>query len=232
MAYPQPSNWNSGAPLSAWYVHTAEGGTSNLCSSTGWDLLADLQTELQSRLSASPAPTYDGATVDGSDIPINDPTLPARGWDLDLLKGLYAAARAGGAPAATLDKIAGDAALGAVGAETLAAGIWIGQRYDEGVVRGTGASRYGLGSTAEIVIPVGTMLPVFGVSPPPPTNGSRSTGAQCGVAPADAAAVAPLNRPVAPFVINPWVLLGTLVVATGAAVALSRNVPTRGRKRS
>lgn len=225
MAYPSPSDWNSAAPLSAWYVHRTQGG-SNLCSSTGWDLLADLQEELQTRLSSSPAPTYDGTTVDGSNIPVNDPTLPARGWDLDLLKGLWAAANAGHAPQATLDKIAADARAGSIGPETLAAGIWIGQRYDAGTVVGTGTSRYGLGSTDEILIPAGTSLPNFGTAPPVPSNGERSSGARCNTAPADAASIQPIQQAVVPFQINGWVLLATLVVATGAAVALSRNVPT------
>lgn len=211
---------------SGWFVHRV-GGQSSICSSTGWDTLADLQLELQSRLSSGSLTTYDGSAVDASGILPNDPTIqPAQAWNVTLLRALYAVAQNANAPQSFLLQIQGDAqnGTGSISTGTLQTGIWIGKGYYSGVVRGSGQTAYGTGSPAEISIPMGTTYPSMDVAPPVPTTGVGS-GAICNVAPVNIDTLVPVNQTVVPFQFNLWLVLGVAAVTVGAMAVMAMNVP-------
>jgi hypothetical protein len=193
---------------------------------TGWDALADLQLELQSRLSDSSLPSFDGQ-VDSSAVPINDPTLPSRPWDRNLLRALYAVAQNARVPAKYLDAIRADAALGsgAVSQLTFQTGMWVGQRYYSGIARGTSTPVYGLGTPDEVMVPGGTVLPSMSAPPPVPTGGTRQTGATCNVAPTNLANLTPISQTIEPFQFNPLVVFTIAALAVGTIVFLARDVP-------
>ncbi len=233
MSYPATSNWMDPATGSAWFIHRITGRPTTVCATTGWDSLADLQLELQSRLANGSFTTYDGSAVVDTSIFPNDPSLPPfLGWSLNLLKALYAIARDAHAPQSYLSAIQSDAQVGSgpISAGTLQTGLWIGKGYYSGVIAGSGATGYGVGSPDEVSIPTSAVMPSMDIAPPVPTNGV-SSGAVCNVAPIAVDTLVPVNQPVVPFTPNVWLVLGVIVVAIGGALVLSRDVPiTEGER--
>ncbi len=238
MAYPSAPNWMSSDAGSGWFIHRV-GDRSSICSTTGWDTLADLQLELQSRLSSGSFTTYDGSAVDASSILPNDPTIqPIQAWNVALLKALYAIAQNANAPQDYLLAIQGDAQngtgygnAGSISAGTLQTGIWIGKGYYSGVVRGSGQTSYGVGSPAEVVIPIGTTYPSIDIPPPVPSTGV-SSGAICNVAPTNIDTIVPVNQTVVPFQINLWLVLGVAAVTVGTVAVMAMNVPVTKTSRN
>lgn len=231
MPYPDPPDWNSGTPLSAWYLYAANGQTS-VCSSTGWDMLAALQSQLHARLTGigavaaiGPLPTYDGSSI--LDAGVNDPTSTqmATGWDTNTLQALYAVAQHYGVDQSYLSAIQSDATSGAsqVSQATLQTGIWIGDSLDH--ASQGGSDIYGQGSPADAQIPSVTLFPSTTTAPPVPP--SQSSGSQCNSIPPSVASVISVQPAVIPFVFDEWAVFGVLVVATGIIIALTRNVPIR-----
>jgi hypothetical protein len=219
--YPAVSNWNSPDNDSAWVVRNSNGSQS-VCQSNGWNFLFDLQSQLKDRLAAVPSPTWDGTTVDGSLIPLNDPSNPssASGWNVPLLQSLWAIASLDGAPSDALSSVQNDALQGTVSPRTLATAVWVAE-YNSGYVASTGQTVYGQGSVNDIVIPDGTVFPVFGIVPPVATGGIGSQG-QLGmdchtIAGFQGASTAPSNAG--------WIL-AAFAVGIAAMVALTWNVPT------
>lgn len=227
MSYPQPSDFASAVPLSAWFLHANADGTTSVCSSTGAGLLYDLQYRLQDRLTTTPLPTFDGTLLDGTAVPSPDPLNPPGGWDAATLRALWAVANDANAPAQYLSAVHGDAQLGAgpVSAATLQTGLWVGEGYYEGVVAGTGASRYGVGSPDEVRVPAGAALPAIDAAPQAPSNATSTSGAVCNAVPANVAATIPVVQTVVPFQFNAWIVFAVVVVGVGAIVWLARDVP-------
>lgn len=218
-----------GAPLAAWFVDRSAGGAGQVCAATGWDLLRDLQEALQARLSDAPLPTFDGSSVGPEAVPVNDPTLPARGWDGDLLRALWAVASADRAPAGYLAAVRDDAARGAgpVSAATAALGVWEAE-LSSGVARGTGAPVYGVGSPDAVGIPTDAVLPAMDAPPAPPSTGATRSGLACNATPAAPTALAPAPTP-GPS--GAAVALALLVVGAVVAGALFvRTVPLTQRR--
>lgn len=235
MPYPGSSDWNSGAPLSAFYLHRVSSQPTNACSTTGWDMLRSIQTEVADRLNAyGPLPTYDGTNVDASSVPVNDPTLPPQqlvGWNRDLLRALYALGQRFNISSTYLSALRSDAESGAasISTPTLQTGIWIGDRIYHGF-DGNGNELWGLGSPDEVAIPQATTYPQMNVVPPIPAaeaGGTYSTTGQCNAISASAESLIPIARSVVPFQFNPWLILAAIALAAGAAVVMSRDVPVR-----
>ena len=229
MAAPATSNWMSPAPLSAWVLH----GSNIVCATTGWDFLQSLQTFLQSRLSDQELPSFDGTTVGPDVVPINDPTLPARGWDRDLMRALWAVARRDGAPSSYLSAITDDAQAGTVSARTLAVAAWV-SYFGQGIGAQTGQQRYGVGSPDEVSIPADIVLPSASQAPPPSVGsgaGTAATGFACNTIPASTANLIPITRTVSPFSFNTLLVFGIIAVGVGAAVLFTHRVPSAGRTR-
>lgn len=226
--YPAQSDWTSATPGSGWFVHRVLGQPTSVCGSTGWDTLADLQIELQSRLSATPLMTYTGDMVDAIGIVPNDPTYAATPWNVTLLRALYAVAKAANAPGSYLAAIQSDAnrGTGPISTGTLQTGIWIGKGYYSGAIRGTGQTGYGVGSPNEVSIPDNTVYPSMDVAPPVPIGGV-SSGAVCNVAPANIDTLVPVNFSFGDT--NTWIAIGVLAVAAVAVVvAVKDTAETRG----
>ncbi len=237
MAAPATSNWMSSAPLSAWVLH----GQNVVCATTGWDFLQSLQTFLQSRLADQELPSFDGANVGPDAVPINDPTLPSRGWDRDLLRALWAVARRDGAPSSYLSAITDDAQAGTMSARTLAVAAWV-SYFGQGIGAQTGQQRYGVGSPDEVSIPADIVLPSAVQAPPPSVgagSGTASTGFACNTIPASTASLIPISRTVSPFSFNTLLVFGIIALGVGAAVLFTNRVPNartrrnpRGRRRA
>lgn len=226
MAYPNPSDWNSAAPLSGWYL--LNGASPQTCGATGWDLLASLQTELSARVSdAGSLPSFD---VTVNSVPINDSSNPsgAVGWSSDVLRVLYAVAQSLGASSQYLSAIQSDAQSGAgpISPATLQTGIWIADRLNHRFTS-SGAEIWNAGSPADVSIPAGTSYPLMDAAPPVAPSGTY--GSRCNAVSVSEANLIPVVRTVSPFTFSEFLILGILVVAVGAVVVMSRDIPVTGR---
>ena len=218
--YPAASNWSSPDADSAWVVRTVSGQQS-VCQTNGWNFLVDLQTELKAQLQATPAATWDGTTVDGSYIPVNDPSNSVNtGWDYALMQALYAVASSNGAPQDALASVQSDAAAQTISARTLATAIWVAE-YNRGYTQ-SGQTVYGQGSVNEISIPQGTILPQFGVVPPVSTAGTV-VGLDCHTV--SGLAVSPQGNPISSVAV-----IGLLLAGLVAVVSLTSNLPKAPRE--
>lgn len=225
MTYPALSDFSTGQPLSGWFVHRVSGRTAQVCATSGWALLRDLQETLQTRLSGVTRPSFDGRPITGSAVLINGSGV-ARGWDINLLRALWAIASMDRAPAASLAAIAADAQRGSgvISPATLAVGIWE-ANLSEGRTS-TGATAYGLGSPGEVELPSNVVLPYIDRAPSTPTTVEGTSGLSCSAVGATPPGLAPApTGGFIGFVTNPWVILGVIVVGVGATIALSRDVP-------
>lgn len=229
MAYPQPSDFMSAAPLSAWV-----GRGSQVCAATGWDALRDLQDALSERLSdeSAPLPSYDGLEVTADQVPNNELAEPPVGWNTATLRALWAACARDRASAAYLDAIRADAqqGAGAVSPRTLAAGVWQAE-FSRGF-SSDGTPVYGQGSPDDVSVPNGASLPRIDAAPPRPSSGAASSGLQCGVASQAGGGVTPIDRNAQPFRFSPALVLGLFAAAAAVVIVVSSRVPTQPRAAS
>lgn len=175
--YPQPSSWMSTDEGSAWFFRITP--TRQICSTTGWDALLDIQSAIRDRLATTgPLPTWDNSIVSERDVP------DGGSWDEPLLKVLFAVAQvdlqAGSSAivqARYLDEIENDARRRAIGEKTLALALWV--AYVSHSFGPHGEDILGTGSPAQVTFPSGrVLLPSFGVSVPQPQRTSV-TGVRC-----------------------------------------------------
>lgn len=236
--YPGQSDWNSGNLGSAWYGH-ADLGVQKVCSTTGLNFLADLQYQLQTRLTASGTLQSFAGPVSASDVQIVDwnPTtgvVTGPGWNSQLLKALYAVAKRDGAPIAYLSAVQRDATQqnAQISPATLQLALWV-TYYNTGNVQGGAQQVYGLGSPDDVRIPVGAYLPIVGTRPLVPTNLVRTSGADCVTGTVPIATAPPI---VAPSFVQyaPWLVFAVFVVGALGAAIMTRKTPKmvdiRGRR--
>jgi hypothetical protein len=238
MAFPGQSNFQSTDPNSAWIVHTAAGGTPNVCSITGWDFLYSLQEQLVFRINAitQTLTAWDGVVVNDATVYVNDPTTPGSNvpWNLDVLRALYVIGVLDSAPAAYTAAVQQDAQNQTISAMTVALAAWEIQ-FNE-YTTPSGDDGYGIGSPAEVTVPAGAVLPAFGQLPPMPPGGGAH-GFSCVVQPT-AATVAQTPQQYVPFAFNPWIVGGIAAAGILGLVFLTKNVPVekrenpRGRRRT
>lgn len=237
MAYPSASDFQNPAAGSAWYIDSGvasgTGGTSTrICSTTGWDALVSLQTNLSAALALISNPTsWDGSPVGPNDALVNAQGS-ANGWNAGVLRALYAVANHYGASSYFLSAIQSDGSsgVGPVSIPTLRVGIWIGLGSFEGV-DASGNTAYGAGDPTDISIPDGAILPLMDLPPPFPSAGTETFGASCFTSP-QAASLIPVSQTILPYVMNPLIAFGVIATAALAAVYLSRDVPVHTTRRN
>lgn len=231
MTYPQQSNWNSPQPLSGWITHTERDGE-KICSGDGWNLLGALQSELYERLSERSLVSYDGTAVDASTMQVNAPGS-ATGWDVNLLRGLWAIASAYHAPSQALDAIAADARAGSgtVSPGTFAAGVWISAFAG---TTSSGVAGY-VGTLTDIGVPEDAILPSMDQAPPAPPNAAAAgitSGLTCNAVPPGTVALGAVRQGVVqPFNFNLLYVLGGIVLVAGGIVAFLSFVPHKSTQR-
>lgn len=230
------SNFVSGVPDSAWYTNHGQ-----VCHTTGFSLLANLQQNLRDTLAQrGPLPTSGGSTIAASQLnPINfvGTAVSGDGWTTDTLRALYALAPAESRPSIQNDlQIARFRQGNPLSTGTMQAAIWF--AFESGV-EGTEVvdgetlpvTRWGrAGTPAGISLGDNPVMPGFGQLPEIPANGVLETGRNCE---ADnlSGANAPLHTPSRIGISDVLIALGLLTVAAGAAL-LTRGAPTRAEQRA
>jgi len=219
MAFPAPPNWNSSAPLSAYFF---EGD--RIKQTDGFSFLFSLTTAIRTMLATLTLRDSNGVRIVESEIP--SPNESSYVWDQPMLRLLWAAASALRAPREYLESIAVDAAAMSISAETLQVAIWVtytNQR--ETTARGRTTTSYGFGSPGDVKMSTDTRLPQFGV---PITRGPgvTQTGLTIEIVPEaeQPAAIVPHVRETSTSF---WVAMGfAATIAVVAALAMS-TVPSR-----
>jgi len=226
MAYPNTSTWRTATPNDAWYVRRTAGGTT-LCQTDGWDLLYGLASEAVHALQIAgrAVASFDGTLVDASAIPNVD--LVALAWTYDVLRWLYAAASAAGAPGDALAAIAADASSGSVSRRTTQTAVWL-AGHACGVSARTGNDVCS-GSPDEIELPDATLLPTLGAPIGPPPASPRLPS--CAAAPAIPPPTGVLAYPTPGASVSPWIVLAVITAAVVGATILTREVPTSSSER-
>lgn len=180
VAAPAPS-WESAVEGSATFYRNIPSGR-QLCSTTGWDALADIQGALRDRLQTTgPLPAWDGTPVTADMVSVTSPDLVA-GWSAPMLRALYAVA-AHDAPRNSIPQFLAatqaDAGTGQVSKLTLALALWV--TYLSHSYTASGVDAYGSYSPLQIIIPSDTILPSFAVAPQIPVGRAASgvSGVRC-----------------------------------------------------
>jgi len=229
--YPAASSWISTEDGSAWFYRDTPGAGRRACSTTGWDALVDVQTEVYARLQAlGPKPTWTGDQVNADSVP-NTANDPAIGWNMALLQALYAVASVDmhslpqGVQTSYLNAVLADAEYDRISAQTLALALWV--AYVSHDYDASGADTFGNGSPAQVIIPAGTALPAFNTPPPMPparAGGTVQAGVRC-VAAGTVAGGATTS------VMSGWMTAGIIGLGIFAVLMLTKNVTVKKRSR-
>lgn len=167
--FPQPSSWMSPEEGSAWFFRITP--TRQVCSTTGWDGLLDIQSALRDRLATmGPLPTWDGSMVSDRDVP------DGGSWNVPLLRALYAVAQNDLRVPANIRtgylndvRASSDIAQRLIGEKTLALALWV--AYVSHSFAADGSDVFGNGSPAQVTFPDGGVeLPPRSVPVPRPSR--------------------------------------------------------------
>lgn len=157
MAYPAPSDWNSSATLAAYVFEgdqlKATDGYSALYSF--WGAMGGISDAMR---------VYDLDEL-GRRVPLDlaataPPGEGALAWDDNMLRWLRGAAEALRAPNEFIDAVIDDRATRTISPTTVQTFVWV--TWTNERVNQRGDIVYGFGSPADINVPKGTILPVYG----------------------------------------------------------------------
>ena len=156
MSYPEPSDWNRSTSQSAYVFKDDQ-----LRGTDGYSALYSFWAAMGGISEAMRVRDIDGSVLDPANMA---PAVATYAWDDNVLRWLRGAAEALRAPNEFIDAVIDDRATRTISPATVQTFVWV--TWTNERVNQRGDIVRGFGSPAEINVPKGTVLPVYGTPIP------------------------------------------------------------------